>query len=222
MTRAKKANRAGEGRNALTVDQQPHETAGEATARKLLQPHVRHSLSASSFAGKVLGSEVEAPELMDYMPHVHATTTGAAAGDLAFAHEMLAAQILTLDTMFTEFARRAAMNMGEYLDAAERYARLGMKAQSNCRATVETLAKLHQPREQTVKHVHVNEGGQAVVADHFHHQAGGKQNAKSNEQSHAAAPAGERGALPSPDPFRSALPVAGRARAKAVSNARGD
>ena len=61
MTRAKKANRAGEGRNALRVDQQPHETPGQATARKLLQPQVRHSLSASSFASEVLGSEVEAP-----------------------------------------------------------------------------------------------------------------------------------------------------------------
>ena len=222
MARTKKAISAKKGRNALHVDQQPNETEGQATARKLLQPHVRHSLSASSFAGKVLGSEVEAPELMDYMPHVHATTTGAAAGDVAFAHEVLAAQILTLDTMFTEFARRAAMNMGEYLDAAERYARLGMKAQSNCRATVEALARLHQPREQTVKHVHVNEGGQALVADHFHHQAGGTQNAKSDGQSHAAVPTGERAALPSPDPLGSTLPVPSRKRAKAVSNARGD
>ena len=183
---------------------------------------MRYSLSASSFASKVLGSKVEAPELMDYMPHVHATTTGAAAGDVTFAHEVLAAQILTLDTMFTEFARRAELIMGEYLDAAERYARLGMKAQSNCRATVEALAKLHQPREQTVKHVHVNGGGQAVVADHFHHQAGGTPNEETNEQCRAAAPTGGRDALPSPDPLGSTLPVPSRKRAKAVSNARGN
>ena len=222
MARTKKAISANKGRNALHVDQQPNETEEQATARKLLQPHVRHSLSASSYPGKVLGSEVEAPELMDYMPHVHATTTGAAAGDVAFAHEVLAAQILTLDTMFTEFARRAAMNMGEYLDAAERYARLGMKAQSNCKATVETLAKLHQPREQTVKHVHVNEGGQAVVADHFHHQAGGTENGKSDKQSHATAAAQGSASLPSPNPLGSGLPVSGRAGSEAVPNARGD
>lgn len=36
------------------------------------------------------------------------------------------------------------------------------------RATLEALAKLHQPREQTVKHVHVNEGGRAIVADQIH------------------------------------------------------
>ena len=40
-----------------------------------------------------------------------------------------------------------------------------MKAQSNCRTTLEALAKLHQPREQTVRHIHVNDGGKAIVAD---------------------------------------------------------
>lgn len=36
----------------------------------------------------------------------------------------------------------------------------------SCRATLEALAKLDQPREQTVRHVHVdNRGGQAVIAE---------------------------------------------------------
>jgi hypothetical protein len=70
--------------------------------------------------------------------------------------------------MFTELAPRAAVNMGQYLDASERYMRLALKAQGNCRSTLEALGKLHQPREQTVKHVHVNEGAQAIVADQFH------------------------------------------------------
>ncbi len=52
--------------------------------------------------------------------------------------------------------------------------RLALKVKANSRATLETLAKLHQPREQTVRHVHVNEGGQAVVADNFHNYAGGQ------------------------------------------------
>ena len=47
------------------------------------------------------------------------------------------------------------------------------------------LARLHQPREQTVRHVHVSEGGQAVIADQFHHHGGSGENAKSVKQSHA-------------------------------------
>jgi hypothetical protein len=64
--------------------------------------------------------------------------------------------------------RLLAWSMGTYSQATERYARLALKAQANCRATLEALARLQQPREQTVKHVHINQGGQAVVADHFH------------------------------------------------------
>ena len=95
------------------------------------------------------------------------------------------------------------MSMGEYIEASERYMRLALKAQANSRAMLEALAKLHQPREQTVRHVHVNEGGQAVIANQFHHQAGKHQNAGSAKQLHAAAggTAGERSALSGPDPI---------------------
>ena len=72
-------------------------------------------------------------------------------------------QAISLDALFTEMARRSGNNMGRYPDAADRYMRLALKAQAACRATLEALTSLHQPREQTVKHVHVNEGGQAVV-----------------------------------------------------------
>lgn len=64
--------------------------------------------------------------------------------------------------------------MGQYPDAAERYMRLALKAQAACRSTLDALARLHQPREQTVKHVHVSDGGQAAVADHFHQNTGGE------------------------------------------------
>lgn len=99
------------------------------------------------------------------------------------------------------------MNMGEYINAAERYGRLALKAQSNCRTTLEALAKLHQPREQTVRHVHVNEGGQAVVADHFHNHTGAVENGKSVKQSDATSTAGASAALPCPDAGGNGVPI---------------
>jgi hypothetical protein len=39
---------------------------------------------------------------------------------------------------------------------------------------LDTLAKLRQPREQTMRHVRVKEGGRAIVADEFHKHAGGR------------------------------------------------
>ena len=208
--------------NALTVEQTPDETGAQAMARKLLEPHLRHALSASAFAGKVLGSDMEGPGIMDYVGHVQSATAKAEAGDLAIASRLLAAQAITLDSMFTELARRAALNMGDYINAAERYGRLALKAQSNCRATLEALAKLHQPREQTVRHVHVNEGGQAVIADQFHHHAGAAKNGESIKQSDATGPAGECAALPGPDANGDGVPIPGSKRQTAMQDARRD
>lgn len=171
--------------NALRIDQSPDETGAQAMARKLVQPAFKNAIATSGFISKMIGG-VELPGLTDYANELQKTSTKAAEGDLAMASKMLAAQAVTLDTMFSELARRTAMNMGDYINAAERYGRLALKAQSNCRATLEAMAKLHQPREQTVRHVHVNEGGRAVVADHFHNHAGGHRNAESAEQPHAA------------------------------------
>ena len=66
-------------------------------------------------------------------------------GDLGRAEEMLMVQAHTLDAIFNSLARRAAMNMGEYPDATDRYMRLALKAQSQCRATLETLAVIKNP-----------------------------------------------------------------------------
>lgn len=171
--------------NALTVEQTKDETGAQAMARKLLDPAFKNAAASAGFLGKML-SGVEMPGVTDYSDDLIAKAEKAASGELAMASQMLATQAVTLDAMFAELARRCAMNMGDYINASERYGRLALKAQSNCRATLEALAKLHQPREQTVRHVHVNEGGQAVIADQFNHNARGYLNAETTEQPHAA------------------------------------
>ncbi len=113
-------------------------------------------------------------------------------------------------------------NLGQYPDVVERYLRLALRAQSNCRTTVEALSKLHQPREQTVRHVHVNEGGQAVVAEHFHTHSEGAQNAKSDKQSHATRTAAESPALLGEDPQGAGVPISSREVQEAMQDARRD
>lgn len=68
------------------------------------------------------------------------------AGDLGRAEDMLTAQAHTLDAIFNNLARRAALNMGEYMQACETYLKLALRAQAQCRATLETLAEIKQPR----------------------------------------------------------------------------
>jgi hypothetical protein len=53
--------------------------------------------------------------------------------------------------------------MGEYIGAAETYMRLALKAQSQCRATIETLALMKNPQAVTfVRQANVAHGPQQV------------------------------------------------------------
>jgi hypothetical protein len=77
-------------------------------------------------------------------------------------HGVLTTQAHTLDAIFNELARSAALNMGEYINAAERYLRLALKAQSQCRATLETLATIKNPPVIYAKQANIANGPQQV------------------------------------------------------------
>jgi hypothetical protein len=84
-------------------------------------------------------------------------------GDLTDAERMLMAQASTLDVIFNQLARRAAASMGEYLNAAETYLRLALKAQGQCRATLETLSLVKNPRSVSfVRQANIANGPQQV------------------------------------------------------------
>jgi hypothetical protein len=71
------------------------------------------------------------------------------AGNLNEVETTLTVQAVTLDAIFNELARRASFNMGEHLNATEIYLRLALKAQGQCRATLETLAEVKYPKAPT-------------------------------------------------------------------------
>ena len=209
------------------VEQEPEDSASEKEARRILESKAyaslstnssyRHAVIASAWSQNLYGGPqgelthvVEA--LSDRMDEV-------ATGNTKRLSNMLTAQAITLDTLFTELTRRAGINMGEYPQAAERYMRLALKAQSNSRATIEAIVNLHRPREQIVKHVTVHEGGQAVVTDEFHHHATGGKNEKFEEQPHAADEPGECTSLPSPNPLGETVPIPSNAE-RPMSHAR--
>jgi hypothetical protein len=210
MAKGKNATGAAKakGANVLEVQAEDGEEHEDLFARLALNPGTRHAAVGSNYASGLFGEGHSTP-IGASAAVVGTAMAKARAGDKAMASDLLAAQAVVLDTMFTELARRSFVNMGQYIDASDRYMRLALKAQANCRATLEALGKLHQPREQVVKHVHVNQGGQAVVADQFHQHTGGRENEQSNEQPHATGTAGESPALSGPDPIGQAVPVPG-------------
>jgi hypothetical protein len=207
---------ANEGKDQLTIHADPQKSDARSRADVALNPAANSMATTRLFARGSFG-DLATTELFE----AHLDWCKAAkAGDLSHQKAMLAAQADALNSIFTEMARRAALNMGEYIGATETYLRLGLKAQAQCRATIEALDSLTSGRVQTVKHVHVSEGGQAIVADQFHQHTGGKENGKSNEQPHATGAAGESAALPSPDPIGPAVPVTSGEGKEALPHAR--
>jgi hypothetical protein len=69
---------------------------------------------------------------------------------------------VALNTIFTELTRRAMLNMGEYLDATDRYLRLALKAQGQCRATFETLAAIKNPPTVFARQANIAQGPQQI------------------------------------------------------------
>jgi len=85
----------------------------------------------------------------------------ASSGDLKRGEALLTAQAHTLDAIFNNLARKAARC--EYLNQAEVNLRLALKAQSQCRATLETLAAIKNPQPVAfVKQANIAHGPQQV------------------------------------------------------------
>ena len=74
---------------------------------------------------------------------------------------MLYGQAVTLETIFTSLARRATSQ--EYLKQFQAYLGLALKAQAQCRATLEALAEIKNPRPVAfVKQANISGGHQQV------------------------------------------------------------
>ena len=84
-------------------------------------------------------------------------------GDLSSLEQTLTAQALSLNAIFGELARIAKCNIYSVPDVVERYLRLALKAQSQSRATVETLAAIKNPPVVFARQANINNGGQQQV-----------------------------------------------------------
>lgn len=102
-------------------------------------------------------------DLTSCMQHLQAQVEQVNGGDLRSVEGMLYGQAVALSSIFHECVRRAGLNMGQYPKVMEQYMRLGLKAQSQCRTTLETLAEIKNPRAVAfVKQANIANGHQQV------------------------------------------------------------
>lgn len=99
--------------------------------------------------------------LTECLAALHATAGRVQGGDLSHAEAMLQAQSVALNAVFTSLAKRSAES--DYMDHVERFLRLALKAQSQCRANIETLALLKNPPSAVfAKQANIAHGPQQV------------------------------------------------------------
>ena len=143
---------------ALRVVQGKDETEEAATARAMLSPVTSSGLTAFGFHPLQIGRDLNGlmGEITRQVKLVHG-------GDMAGPEAMLVAQSHALDLMFSALANKAAANMhAGHLGATEGYLRLALKAQSQCRTTIEALGELKYPRTATFIKQQNNAGQQQV------------------------------------------------------------
>lgn len=83
------------------------------------------------------------------------------AGDMKRAEAMLFGQAHALQAIFMNLARRA--DSQQYLKQWEGYLRMALKAQNQCRMTLETLATIKNPPVVIARQANINNGGQQQV-----------------------------------------------------------
>lgn len=144
----------------LQIAQRPGESQGAAIARMSTKPEVQAAITLKSLED--FDRENSAP-LMDFVAALEKHGKAANSGDLTQGEAMLMAHAHTLDSLFNTLTRRALLNLGQYPDAVERYLRLALKAQSQCRSTLETLAAIKNPPHVAfVKQANIAAGHQQV------------------------------------------------------------
>lgn len=136
---------------------------GETDEQALGRLSVSHGMDAAASISGYLPSCFADGDINALADELTERTQAVQGADLASLESMLVAQAETLSTIFHATAQRAAVNVVHYPKAAETYLRLAMRAQAQCRATVQTLAEMKQPRPVAfVQQANIAHGHQQV------------------------------------------------------------
>ena len=108
-------------------------------AAQAVDPCVTSSMVVSAFWEEARGSSIDPKAGYDVIQDaVDAVRDGAMAG----AKATLVGQAIALNAIFAEMARRGGAMLGRPGNGAERYLKLAMKAQAQCRATLQVLNEI--------------------------------------------------------------------------------
>lgn len=132
-------------------------TEGQTTLeRGMLSPSLNGALTVKAYSKKY--GDIDLTGLANALSEQSKAVNK---GDLKRAEAMLMVQAHTLDAIFNNLAQRSIK--AEYMSSLDQYLRLALKAQSQCRATLETLATIKNPSPVAfVRQANITSGPQQV------------------------------------------------------------
>ncbi|MDO9139084.1 MAG: hypothetical protein Q7U38_01975 [Methylobacter sp.] len=137
-----------------------------ALAKKVIRPDVMNAVTMHYFY------DVETTTPIDINTRVAALSEQIAkvhAGDMSTPETMLMSQAFTLDALFGHLARKARNQ--DQLKHYETFLRLALRAQNQCRMTLETLSNIKNPPVIFAKQANINTGQQQINNGSVSHTA---------------------------------------------------
>ncbi|GGP25859.1 hypothetical protein GCM10010971_16780 [Silvimonas amylolytica] len=142
----------------LQVVRQTGENDATAMVRTATSALVRGTATGREFGKTVFGTDIDPTAYMETLQH---QADAMKAGNMAEIETMLLTQANTLDMAFNRLATQAIQN--PLMQQMDTLLRLALKAQAQCRASLEALADIKNPRPVAfVKQANIAHGPQQV------------------------------------------------------------
>ena len=116
-----------------------------------------HRVISASEGDSGLNNQIDVPELLSVLRE---RAESASVGDIKHTEAMLINQAVALQSLFARLTEKAMA--AEYMKTFETYMRLALRAQSQCRSTLETLSSIKNPPIVYAKQANIAQGHQQV------------------------------------------------------------
>lgn len=154
---AKRKPETGEVKNVLQVKTREGESKDKALARAMAAPETQAALTIQQWQAPTLPEPIDINATIE---ELKAQSTALKSGDMGRAESMLLAQAVTLDELFNNLARKA--HRCDFLSQFEANFKLALKAQNQCRMTLETLSNIKNPPVVYAKQANITNGPQQI------------------------------------------------------------
>jgi hypothetical protein len=157
VSEATSAAQSPSGTRTVSLRIEPGQTAEQANSALAVNGALANANALADWSGGMRGVSLDLTATYHALQQAGARVTG---GDLSQIEAVLASQVVVLNGLFAHLASRASY--ASQPESCERWLRLALRAQGQCRATGETLATIKNPPAVFTRQANFANGPQQV------------------------------------------------------------